>query len=42
MAGDQTCQSEDVAGAQTHQGVAISKDANMEDQAPPRGVLPIW
>ena len=41
MAGDQTRQGEDVADAQMHQGAATSQDANMEYQAPPRGVPPL-
>ena len=41
MAGDQTRQGEDAADAQMRQGAATSENANMEDQAPPRGVLPL-
>ena len=41
MAGNQTCQGEDAAHAQTHHGAATSKDANIEDQAPPRGASPL-
>ena len=42
MAGDQTRQSKDATSAQAHQGATMLEGGDMEDQVPPRGVLPSW